>query len=464
MKKFFILIFFFLFALNAFSFDPQKEGRFLNFSDVHFDPFYDTTLVIKLMRTDYKKWEKVFLTSPIKMLSRYGNDSNYPLFKSSLQDMKARIPYPEVIIITGDFMSHNFNENFEKYSGTNSTGERDNFIKKTIGFTQFMITKYFPSSQIFVTVGNDDADCGNYMVKPGGKFLREFSRLWSKHISIKDQSKSFNYTFKKDAYGMAGFRGSKDRKMIILNTIFFSAGYKNLCGDTLADPGSDELTWLRETLKNCRTQGFKTWLSFHIPPGIDIYNTIHGSGSCEEKVFTSWKEKYNDAFLRIVKDYKDVITGAFGGHYHRDDFRVIYDEKDPISFIHLTPSISPIYGNNPSYHIFKFDRSNHLLLNYETYYIKNLTGPDAAKWTFEYDFNKSFEQINITPASLNKVSSLILADTIYRSKYIMYYTAHNDKPYPGDYADWFYNWCGIGHLDREEYVNCLCSDSASVNH
>jgi len=249
--------------------------------------------------------------------------------------------------------------------------------------------------------------------------------------------------------------------MIILNTIFFSVSYKNLCGDTLADPGAEELAWLREALKSCRSSGSKAWLSFHIPPGIDIYNTIHGKGTCEEKIYPAWEEKYNDAFLLILKDYRDVIAAAFGGHFHRDDFRVIYDDKDPVSFIHLTPAISPIYGNNPSYNIFAYDRSKHVLLNYQTYYLKDLASGDSARWTFEYDFKNSYGQDIITPSSLSNVSNQIFSDTTYRQKYIRYYSAHSDKPYPGDYADWYYNWCGISHLEKEEYSSCLCTDSAS---
>ena len=462
MRKVFIVILICLLPIYSTSFDRENEGRFLNFSDVHFDPFYDTSLVEKLIKSGYKKWEKIFLSSKIKSLSSYGSDSNYPLFRSTLQDMKTRISNPEIIIITGDFMSHNFNENFKKYSRSDSKKALDAFIRKTIGFTQFMITKYFPSAQIFTTVGNDDADCGNYMIEPGGKFLKEFNRLWSPYIIRNDKSKLFNHTFRTGAFGTADIRNAGKNKMIILNTVFFSVNYKNLCGDTLSDPGGDELVWLRETLSNCRSAGSKAWLSFHIPPGIDIYNTIHGKGNCEERIFPAWEQNYNETFLRIIKDYPDVIKASFGGHFHRDAFRVICNGNDPVSFIHLTPSISPVYGNNPAYHIFTYDQSKQELLNYETYYLKNLN-TDSAQWTFEYDFKNSFDQDNITPASLKSVSGLIFSDKNYREKYIRYYSAGNDKSFSGEYEEWIYNWCGIGNLEKRDYSNCLCSDSASVN-
>lgn len=436
--------------------DIFAQNRFLNFSDVHFDPFYDSTLVKKLIKADYKKWEKIFLTSKNDKLSSYGDDSNYPLFKSALKDMKSRIPDPDFIIITGDFMSHNFNENFKKYSGLQNIKALNSFIRKTIKFTRLMISKYFPSIQIFVTVGNDDSYCGNYMVEPEGAFLNMFYSAWKQNINFNNTV--FPGTFKKGGYGIADFSEDKNFKMIILNTIFFSVNYRNLCGDTLQDPGEDELQWLRETLQQCKDKNHKVWLSYHIPPGIDIFGTIHGKGNCEQKIFPTWKKNYNEEFLEIIRKYPEVINSTFAGHFHRDDFRVILNNDIPVSYIHLTPSISPIYGNNPAYEIFEYDKNNFTLTNYDAYNLSSITS-SSPFWTFEYNFQRSFNQSSITPSSLFKITSLVNSDSSYRVKYINFYTAGNQKSFPGDYKNWYYNYCGLSNLIKEEYAKCLCRDS-----
>ncbi len=158
------ILFFLIYGTNCYVFGISGESRFLTFSDLHFDPFYDTNLIRPLINSDYQKWNDIFLSSEQKQVSSYGKDSNFPLLISALEDMKSRIPGPDFIIITGDFMAHNFNENFIKYSGTANTDSLNLFIKKNMQFVTWTILKYFPQTQIFPALGNDDADCGNYMV------------------------------------------------------------------------------------------------------------------------------------------------------------------------------------------------------------------------------------------------------------------------------------------------------------
>ena len=463
---------FILFICFASVFAQQtNEGRFLNFSDIHFDPFYDTTLVERLVSSDYKEWENIFSASAYTTLGMYRKDSDFNLFRSVMTEMKQRIPDPDFIIITGDFMSHNFNENYKEYSGIENTDSLNLFIKKTMQFVTSYIVKYYPHTLIFPMVGNDDAYCGNYMIEPESGFLKMLSEEWAPLVNgnhpweFKVNGEGVNRTFRKDfskgGYSLLNFPEKNNFRMIILNTVFFATNYQNLCGDTLQDPGEEELLWLGNTLKQCRDSGNKVWLSYHIPPGIDIYGTIHGKGDCEEKIFPTWKEKYNTEFLNIVKEYSDIINLGFAGHFHRDDFRIIYDNDKPVSYIHITPSVSPIYDNNPSYQIFEYDKNNYELKNYQTYYLKNFTGQDSAYWTFEYDFKISYEQNSVSPDSYDYISKMISADSTYRKKYIEFYRSGDMETFSKDYDNWYYNWCGFGHLTEEEYSECMCKDSLS---
>ncbi|MDQ3021556.1 MAG: metallophosphoesterase [Bacteroidota bacterium] len=459
MKKDFLILVFLFFAVSSQGFQELNERKFLNFSDIHFDPYYDTTLVKELIIADYKEWENIFLKSDIKYFSRYGSDSNFPLLLSTLEEMKRVIPRPDFIIITGDFLAHNFNENYEEYSGSDNKDSLNYFIEKTMKFITRMLTKYFPVTTIFPSVGNDDSYCGNYMIEPNAPFLKMLSEIWEPLVNRNGLNESFRSTFSKGGYCILNFPEGENYKMLILNTVFFSTNYKNLCGDTLQDPGAEELRWLRETLKQCKNSNQKVWLSYHIPTGIDIYGTIHGKGNCEEKIFTTWKKKYNEEFLKIINEYWMIINAGFAGHFHRDDFRIFYDEGIPISYIHITPSISPVYGNNPAYHIIQYNPANFELQNYRTYFLKNLAGNDSAYWTSEYDFQKTYKQDFVSAASLSTVSNLIFTDSSYRAEYINYYTAGDKITYESDYSTWFYNWCGFGYLTKDDYVKCLCADS-----
>lgn len=453
MKKLLLLILIeFILVSNG---NLPAQNKFLNFSDIHFDPFYDTTLVKKLDREGFDEWESILKTSKLKTFSPYGKDCNYFLFKSTLAQMKSRIPHPDFIIITGDFMSHKFNENYEHFAG--SSGKLFRFVEKTIRFTNFMITKYFPKTQIIVTLGNDDSYCGNYMVEPEGKFIKMFYDTWKESIN-KHADNMDNKLLKKFGYGMVNLNDIEKGKMIILNTIYFSTNYKNTCGNYADDPGSDELIWLNKTLRKCKDRNYKVWMSFHIPPGIDIYGTIHGKGSCQQKIFPTWKKNYNEKFLEIISEYSSIINSTFAGHFHRDDFRVIMKDNNPVSFISITPSISPIYGNNPSYKVFQYDKTTFSLTDYDGYYIEGLT-TSKPEWRFGYNFRETYLQNSINSKSMYDVSEKIFKDSTYKTNYIRFYSSGNPKAFSGDYKDWIYNWCALTELTSEEYQKCFCSDS-----
>lgn len=457
MKKVTAIIFAVLTYVSALS---QDESKFLHFSDVHFDPFYDTTIIYQLIQSDHTGWEKIFRNSTVKQINSYNQDSNFPLFISALEDMRGRIEYPDFIMITGDFMSHNFNENYYHYSGNRSEDSLNIFIEKTIKFTSSMILKFFPESQIFPMLGNDDAYCGNYMVDPGGPFLKMVANVWEPFVNYKNSNEFFEEEFSKGGYAVANFLSGKDQRLFILNTIYFSVNYRNLCGDTLKDPGMEELVWLRENLQKCREKNCKAWLSYHIPSGADVYGSIHGKGnSCEEKIFMTWDEKYSDEFLKLMDEYSDVINAGFAGHFHRDDFRITNAESDDPGYILIAPSISPIYDNKPSYRIFTYGKDDLEIYNYETYYISNFPVTEFPVWEFEYDFRSAYRQNVINAASLFKVRDLINTDTTYRQKYIRYYTSGNELEYPSDYEDWHYNFCAFSLFTRSGYTNCICSDS-----
>lgn len=95
---------------------------------------------------------------------------------------------------------------------------------------------------------------------------------------------------------------------------------------------------------------------------------------------TSFTEKNNLRYLRLVKKYSTIIQGQFFGHLHSDSFRVVYSDSGklvenlpgnrylsivtppiigkPISWMMIAPSITPrkmSESNNPAMRLYKFD-------------------------------------------------------------------------------------------------------------
>ena len=460
MKKLILILFIFASA-NSYSFYSDETGNFLNFSDIHFDPFYDSVLVSQLILSSYENWEDIFESSAVNTISTYGEDSNFPLLKSSLLEMKRIISDPDFIIITGDFMSHNFNEDFRHFTGIKNEHAQNLFIEKTIKFITSYITKFFPGKIIYPSVGNDDAYCGNYMIEPGGDFLKMLADAWEPWTNVNGLNPNFKNDFIKGGYCMLNLPGSNNHKMIILNTVFCSWKYKNKCGDTLLTPGKDELEWLESNLERCRRSNHKVYLSYHIPPGVDVYSTVHNDTSCSEKFFHSWDDELNSEFMRIMEEYSEIITASFAGHFHRDDFRIIYKNNLPASYINITPSISPVYDNNPSLKIFQYDKSDYGLINYQSYYLPVQNNYDNPGWLFQYDFSYAYKMNQLSSITLDSIRGLIKTDSLYKFDYIKYYIASSPKDFSEDLQDWKYNWCGISYFTKPEYTNCLCGDNGN---
>jgi len=75
-------------ALLAFTLSLPASGadgtaQFLMISDLHFDPMADAKLVDRLAVADFDRWQAILESSPAKSPSRYGQDSNWPLLRSS---------------------------------------------------------------------------------------------------------------------------------------------------------------------------------------------------------------------------------------------------------------------------------------------------------------------------------------------------------------------------------------------
>ena len=97
-------------------------------------------------------------------------------------------------------------------------------------------------------------------------------------------------SFPTGGYYPASAPGTSKHRIVILNTVFFSTDYRNQCGDPKDDPGDDQLRWLAAQLQDAANKGNKVWLLYHIPYGIDAYNSVIApGGNAVEKVVSLWQ-------------------------------------------------------------------------------------------------------------------------------------------------------------------------------
>jgi len=425
-------------------------GNVPHISDIHFNPFYDTTLLPQLIAAKVNQWESIFQTSEIKDFGAVNkNETNYTLLVSSLKDMAKTSKKPDFIIFTGDFIAHEFPDKFKQHAPEGS--DYDTFVEKTIEFVVLMFEKYFPDTPVYISLGNNDCYAGDYQIIPEGKFLKKTTPIFLfKFLENPENRSSFSATYLVGGYFTVAPRGTENTLIISLNSIFFSPKHKNTA---TYDPGKRQLDWFEKQLVFAQQKKQKAWLLLHIPPGTNVYTSVH-----KNQYTPMWKPGYNDRFISLVKTYAPVITAAFCGHTHMDDFRVLVDPQtsQAISFVRIAPAVSPQFGNNPGYLQMCYDRQAFSLKNYVLYYL-NLEITDPT-WAKEYAFNDVYGQTSITAATMLTVYQAMKTDPAVRKSYMDYYNV-SDRPHPSlTEANWKAYWCGIGNWTQTTFESCNSTD------
>lgn len=438
-------------------------ASFITLSDIHFTPFYDSTLAARLIAASYQRWSSIFRSSSVRGLGTYGYETGYPLLESTLESMRRSTPNPGYVILTGDLLAHNYRGTFNQYAIDKSDSAYDRFVYNTLAFLVSRINTYFPRTPVLPALGNNDSYSGNYSIGPRSRFLADFRRLWAPLVARAGGGGSFSTDFP-----IGGFYSVPDplvrhRRIILLNTIFFSKKYCNKCDgpgencttcDTTAPyPGDVEIAWLRKELAACARNGEHAVLAYHIPPGIDVYGSVDSVGGSTTPVIPLWQARYDTTFRALMAAHATTIDASFAGHTHVDDFRLMVDAVGTaFGFIHITPAVSPVYDNNPGYQIFTLTRSSGIIDNYETRFV-NLAAP-ANGWNKEYDFRAAYGAERYDVAALAAVFTAIATDPVIRQRYITYYPVSSHTGNALTEHNWHGFRCGIENFSVDGFTAC----------
>ena len=181
------------------------------------------------------------------------------------------------------------------------------------------------------------------------------------------------------------------------------------------------LAWLRDQLAEARAAGGKVWLVHHVI-GIDPYSTVHSkAAACADHVTPFLADPFAEDYPALLREYADVIAGGLVGHMHYDDYhRIVLDNKSKgVSVEKVTPAVSPIFGQNPSFNIFTYDRGTGAVTDFTTTYLANLDTATAATadWRAEYTFSSAYGQPDFSPASVEALWRAISTPGPMQDKY-----------------------------------------------
>jgi hypothetical protein len=457
-----------LLAGTAHSAPNRPSQQLLIASDLHFNPFADPTLVAELASAPARKWEAILNRSSSTAYSSYGQDTNWWLLRSALDAMRKTDPDPALIMITGDLLAHGFPQAFAKTMHDAKPEHYRAFVSKTVSFVTAELHQRYSKSQILITPGNNDDECGDYDIEGGGPFLKDSARPAGNLARTHGQ-------FTADWRALGSFtvrhRSVPGVRIISVNSVFFSNKYHaqnfaDSCSPVDSKAATRTFAWLESTLSRAAQNHEKVWLMFHIPPGIDGYATMVSYRSlsqaadpkdvCSRAIVPMWKPYWTDLFQHLVAEYQTTIAAMFAGHDHTDDFRVLGSKNDA-QFVLINPPVSPIYGQNPAFRVVTFAPGGRLV-DQNTYYLTNLQVAQSdvpGVWTKEYGFQEKWNSPRLDAASLNTIYDRITSDTEAGAQWLTLLnvsSAHDHVPANGVRT----LECAIEALDPATYKVCYC--------
>lgn len=254
-------------------------------------------------------------------------DSNWALIDSTLAAMRRAEPNPPVIVLGGDFLAH---------------GAQPRQLRAVMDELARRFDRAFPRAQFVLVLGNIDSECGDYAA-PGTTLLQAVARAWAPLVNRHGAAPHFVTTFARDGFYTTALPRFGLRAVVV-DDVSWSVRYRGGCG---APRGAGRR--MRDELRaGARARsGESRWILFHVPPGIDAFSTAHLAHGLAVVPFLDPEAR--DALLAAITAPDDRVALAVAGHTHKFGFRIAGAGTPAAVPIVLVPSVSPIFGNGPSF-------------------------------------------------------------------------------------------------------------------
>jgi hypothetical protein len=400
-----------IWAVTAFSLglpdEPQPlaprpgTGIFLMLSDLHFDPYADPAILAQLGAKALAPCQAPAAPG----FSKYGSDTNYPLLKSALDNVAATAAQNHFryryVIITGDFLAHDFDTRYHECVGGDATAYRK-FASDTIRFVDRMIAAALPGVPVFAALGNNDSDNGDY-AEPSAAFLQsvgtDWSRAWNR-VPAGPRARALATLARAGNYSVPNPAVPRD-ELVVLNSNLWAAHNKPACSEADPDP-EGQFQWLEGVLASAERAGRSATLVMHILPGVDAMKSSLGAPR------SLWAEPCTRKLIAALSAHRGVVRELYAGHIHRDDFRLLPgSDGAPLCLIHIVPAISPVYLNNPAVEIGWYDVTSGDLADFATLDLD--LGSAKPVWATEYVFTRAYGRPRPDLAAMEELSRAIHA-------------------------------------------------------
>ncbi len=350
--------------------------------------------------------------------SRYGCDTGEKLWDATKKELRAILNSsnpPAFIVYTGDLPAHEY----PCSSGATLAANRDTIIKLVLED----LLDLAGTTPLFYAPGNNDPLTGDYASFSDGACESPWTLLGpATPYPAPNATKVY---YKDPIHGYYAATAPKGLRVIGMNTIMYSHNFNDSdhCSHdyTVQDTScANQLTWVRNQLRDAKAAKEKAYLIMHIPPGVDAYS---GNGMWENPM-------WEDSLLQITEDYQDVISGIFFGHTHMDELRCLVAPSDPSKITEVAiscPGISPIFDNNPGFKKV-FINKQYEPTGFETHYVDLSSFVNGGSWG---DLSYTFSNYFGTGKTVLKTIQSTPQDSVasYMNKFYTVQAAPSKSPY-----------------------------------
>jgi sphingomyelin phosphodiesterase acid-like 3 len=363
--------------------------------------------------------------------------------------------------VSGDLISHAFPCKHQTLFPNSEPEAYRTFVEKTLDYVVDELYGAFSGVPVFVALGNNDSDCGDYRLDSGSDFLSAAGKEVTKNFP------AFEREIAQESFAAGGYYSValpapiENTRLLVLNDLFMSKNYTTCAGKTEPAAADAQLTWLSKQLAQARASKQKVWVMGHIPPGIDLHATatkkIDVCGGQSPVMFLS-SEKMAD----VLAEYGDVIKLAIFGHTHMDALQILKEDGQAPALaksvaVKVVSSISPINGNLPSFSVAQIDPSSAALKDYKVFAASNPSGVNAV-WSEEYDFTRSYHAAEFTSSSVSHLIAGFAADPDAKTKASQNYIQDFSTGYLSPVLSMFWPEyvCTLSSHTQQAFKECVC--------
>jgi hypothetical protein len=428
-------------------------------TDIHFNPLADKALAEPLAAAPAEEWPTI-LDRGNERMSNYSEDSDWKLLRATLDELQTQ-KQPNVVLIAGDFLAHDFRKIFDGSVAAHDDAAYRRFVAKTMRFLALELEHAVPRTPILPALGNNDSDCGDYAIRPGGPYHADTEAIVAGMIGPaagEDFARSWAAlgTYAVDDPTQPRFR------VIALNDNYFSTHYRNSCGgEGDGNPARATIAWLSRALADAAAVQRKVILLYHIPPGTDAFATARHD-ACPVTPAPLLAEPYAGELHALMQRYRDTIVANIAGHLHTDAFRVLRSGDTLFGFVMITPAISPIFGQNPSFRRFTLGEDG-TISAVDTYYVANLGDAVAGampQWRAEASFERSWNLPRFDTAGLETLYRRLSSSAAAQQRWIQTYGVQGPASAAVTLQNFSVYRCSVGSDQSSDFARCLCGGGA----